>query len=117
MAEVCLHRVVPQFPLSQLLQAPKGHYVELNFTLKISDRKPCSDDMYLEFRDGYNVSANLLGRFCGRNISGIVRSSGHQSNPKKLFTTLSFHIHNILVVFRVTFTHKKTSPCLSCVSN
>ena len=77
MAEVCLQRVVPRFRSSLLLQAPKGHYVELNFTLKTSNEIPCFDDnMYLEFRDGYDESANLLGRFCGRNISGIVRSSG-----------------------------------------
>ena len=76
MAEVYLQRVVSGFPSSQLLQAPKGHYVQLNFTLKTSYEIMFINDRYLEFRDGYNESANLLGRFCGRNISGIVRSSG-----------------------------------------
>ena len=74
--EVRLQRVIPSFHSTQLLQAPKGHYVELNFTLKTSHAYPCIDDLYLEVRDGYNESSNLLGVFCGRNISGIVRSSG-----------------------------------------
>ena len=39
---------------------------------------PCADEEYLEIRDGYNQSGNLLGVFCGRYISGVtVRSSGH----------------------------------------
>ena len=74
--EVRPQRVVPSFHLTKLLQAPKGHYVELNFTFKTSYPTPCIDDMYLEVRDGDNVSSNLLGVFCGRNISGTVRSSG-----------------------------------------
>ena len=74
--EVRLQRVVPRFYSSILLQAPKGHYVELNFTMESSYLTPCIDDEYIEVRDGYNKSANLLGVFCGRNISVIVRSSG-----------------------------------------
>ena len=74
--EVRLQRVVPSFHSTQLLQAPKGHYVELNFTLKTSYPYPCIDDLYLEVHDRYNEFSNLLGVFCGRNISGIVRSSG-----------------------------------------
>ena len=74
--EVRLQRVVPSFHSTQLLQAPKGHYVELNFTLKTSYPTPCIHDKYLEVRDGYDESSNLLGVFCGRNISGTVRSSG-----------------------------------------
>ena len=74
--EVRLQRVVPRFNLSILLQAPKGHYVELNLTMESSYVTPCIDDKYLEVRDGYNKSANLLGVFCGGNISVIVRSSG-----------------------------------------
>ena len=74
--EVRLQRILPSSRVSQLLQAPKGHHVELNFTLKTSYPIPCIDDMYLEVRDGYKKSASLLGRFCGRKISGIVRSSG-----------------------------------------
>ena len=74
--EVRLQRVIPSFHSTQLLQAPKGHYVELNFTLKTSYPYPCIDDLYLEVHDRYNEFSNLLGVFCGRNISGIVRSSG-----------------------------------------
>ena len=74
--EVRLQRVVPRFDTSILLQAPKGHYVELNFTMQSLYPTPCIYDQYLEVRDGYNKSANLLGEFCGRNISVIVRSSG-----------------------------------------
>ena len=74
--EVRPQRVVPSFHATQLLQAPKGHYVELSFTLKTSNPTPCIDDMYLEVRDGYNKSSSILGVFCGRNISGVVRSSG-----------------------------------------
>ena len=74
--EVRLQRVVPSFRSSKLLQAPKGHYVELNFSLETSHGTPCIDDMYLEVRDGYNKSANLLCVFCGGNMSVIFRSSG-----------------------------------------
>ena len=74
--EARLQRVVPRFNLSILLQAPKGHYVELNLTMESSYVTPCIDDKYLEVRDGYNKSANLLGVFCGGNMSVIVRSSG-----------------------------------------
>ncbi|CAH3158165.1 unnamed protein product, partial [Pocillopora meandrina] len=75
--EVHLQRAVPRFHSSILLQVPKGHYVELNFTMESSSLTPCIYDEYMEVRDGYNESANLLGVFCGRNISVIVRSSGH----------------------------------------
>ena len=74
--EVRLQRVVPRFNLSILLQAPKGHYVELNLTMESSYVTPCIDDKYLEVRDGYNKSANLLGVFCGGNNSVVMRSSG-----------------------------------------
>ena len=63
--EVRLQRVVPRFCTSILLQAPKGHYVELNFTMQSLYPTPCIYDQYLEVRDGYNKSANLLGEFCG----------------------------------------------------
>ena len=74
--EVHLQRVVPWFHSSILLQAPKGHYVELNFTMESSYLTPYIYDEYLEVRDGYNKSANLLGVFCGGNISVVMRSSG-----------------------------------------
>ena len=67
--------------------------MELNFTMESSYLTPCIYDEYFEVRDGYNKSANLLGVFCGRNISVIVRSSGHQQKtqfyrycPLKLLT-------------------------------
>ena len=50
--------------------------MELNFSLGTLHATPCIDDMYLEVRDGYNKSANLLGVFCGGNISVVMRSSG-----------------------------------------
>ena len=76
--EVRLQRLVPWFYSSKVLRVPKGQYVEMNFTL-VSKwyPTPCIDDMYLEVRDGYNKSANLLGVFCGARIYSIVRSSGH----------------------------------------
>ena len=97
-AEVRLQRVVPSFRSSKLLQAPKGHYVELNFSLETSHGTPCIDDMYLEVRDGYSKSANLLGVFCGRNISGIVRSSGRSLWLGK---TAKFNYH-----FRCSYSNK-----------
>ena len=50
--------------------------MEINFTMETDHPSPCIDDMYLEVRDGYNKFSNLLGVFCGRNIAGILRSSG-----------------------------------------
>ena len=75
-AKVHLQRRVPKFHSTELLQVPKGHYVEMNFTMKNYFASPCLDDVYLEIRDGYNKSANLLGKFCEMHISSIVRSSG-----------------------------------------
>ena len=96
--EVRLQRVVPRFNLSILLQAPKGHYVELNLTMESLYLIPCIDDKYLEVRDGYNKSANLLGVFCGRNNSVIVRSRGQNLWIRK-------SAHNISR-FRGSYTNK-----------
>ena len=74
--EVRLQRVVPRFNLSILLQAPKGHYVELNLIMESLYLTPCIDDKYLEVRDGYNKSANLLGVLYLVYISVVMRSSG-----------------------------------------
>ncbi|KAJ7385624.1 hypothetical protein OS493_015212, partial [Desmophyllum pertusum] len=73
--------VYPQQTAStKILNVPKGHYVELNFTMQ-SDSfylTPCLDGIYLEVRDGDKQSANLLGIFCGNHVTGVtVRSSGH----------------------------------------
>ena len=97
--EVRLQRVVPRFDTSKLLQAPKRHYVELNFTMQSLYPTPCIYDEYLEVRDGYNKSANLLGVFCGRSISVIVRSSGQNLWIRKSAYFLSW--------FRGSYTNKK----------
>ena len=80
MAEV-YSRDMPDFDTTQRLQVEKGQYVEIELELYMpldSPGAPCADEEYLEIRDGYNQSGNLLGVFCGRYISGVtVRSSGH----------------------------------------
>ena len=74
-------RYIPDFDTTQRLQVEKGKYVEIELGLLMdpdSAGAPCADEEYLEIRDGYNQSGNLLGVFCGRYISGVtVRSSGH----------------------------------------
>ena len=69
---------VPSFWDSHVLSAPKGHYVELNFTMRSYSwtPRPCLQDYYLEIRDGNNQSANVLGVFCGDYKAAVVRSSG-----------------------------------------
>ena len=74
-------RDIPDFHTTQRLQVEKGKYVEIELGLWMDPDlpgAPCADEEYLEIRDGYNQSGNLLGVFCGRYISGVtVRSSGH----------------------------------------
>ena len=74
-------RDIPDFDTTQRLQVEKGKYVEIELELWMDSDlpgAPCADEEYLEIRDGYNQSGNLLGVFCGRYISGVtVRSSGH----------------------------------------
>ena len=69
---------VPRFDSTRALSAPKGHYVELKFTMRSTWRnpRPCLRDNYLEIRDGNNRSANVLGVFCGDHETAVVRSSG-----------------------------------------
>lgn len=69
---------VPSFWKSHVLSAPKGHYVELNFSMRSysSAPRPCLQDYYLEIRDGNNSFANVLGVFCGDKKAAVVRSSG-----------------------------------------
>ena len=59
----------------------RGEYVEITLSLMLPSYfsgVPCADNEYLEIRDGYNQSANLLGVFCGRYIKSLIRrSSGH----------------------------------------
>ena len=75
--------------------------MELNFTMESSYLTPCIDDKYLEVRDGYNKSANLLGEFCGWNFSVIVRSSG-----QKLWIRKSDHFNDDFGWFRGSYTNK-----------
>ena len=69
---------VPWFDSTHVLSAPKGHYVELKFTMYSywSIPLPCLRDNYLEIRDGNNRSANVLGVFCRDHETALVRSSG-----------------------------------------
>ena len=69
---------VPSFWKSHVLSAPKGHYVELNFSMRSysSAPRPCLQDYYLEIRDGNNQLANVLGVFCGDHKAAVVRSRG-----------------------------------------
>ena len=71
-------RRVPWFHSTYVLSAPKGHYVELNFTMYsyLSFPRPCLRDNYLEIRDGNSRSANVLGVFCRDHETALVRSSG-----------------------------------------
>ena len=54
--------------------------MEIELGLKMdyeSPEAPCADEEYLEIRDGYNQSGNLLGVFCGRYVPRFkLRSSG-----------------------------------------
>ena len=54
--------------------------MEVELELKMdynSPEVPCADEEYLEIRDGYNQSGNLLGVFCGRYVPRFkLRSSG-----------------------------------------
>ena len=74
-------RDIPDFDTTQRLQVEKGKYVEIELGFYLpsdSPGAPCADEEYLEIRDGYNQSGNLLGVFCGRYIRDVtVRSSGH----------------------------------------
>ena len=73
-------RYIPDFDTTHRLQVEKGKYVEIKLYLRLNPDlpgAPCADEEYLEIRDGYNQSGNLLGVFCGRYIRDVtVRSSG-----------------------------------------
>ena len=73
-------RYIPDFDTTHRLQVEKGKYVEIKLYLRLNPGlpgAPCADEEYLEIRDGYNQSGNLLGVFCGRYIRDVtVRSSG-----------------------------------------
>ena len=79
-AEVYSGKRFPGFDTSHLLQVQKGQYVEIKLGLWMhpnSPEAPCADEEYLEIRDGYNRSGNILGVFCGRHVPRFkLRSSG-----------------------------------------
>ena len=79
-AEVYSRQRFPDFDTTHRLQVQKGKYVEIELRLWMypdSPGAPCADEEYLEIRDGYNQSGNLLGVFCGRYVPHIkLRSSG-----------------------------------------
>ena len=79
-AEAYSRYYIPDFDTTHRLQVEKGQYVEieLRFYLPFDlPGAPCADEEYLEIRDGYNQSGNLLGVFCGRYVPHFkLRSSG-----------------------------------------
>ena len=78
--EVYSRQHIPDFDTTHRLQVEKGKYVEieLRFYLPLdSPGAPCADEEYLEIRDGYSQSGNLLGVFCGIDVPRFkLRSSG-----------------------------------------
>ena len=79
-AEVYSRQRIPNFDTTHRLQVEKGQYVEIELELWMhpdTPGAPCADEEYLEIRDGYNQSGNLLGVFCGRYVPHFkLRSSG-----------------------------------------
>ena len=79
-AEVYSRQRIPDFDTTHHLQVEKGKYVEIELGFYLhsdSPGAPCADEEYLEIRDGYNQSGNLLGVFCGRDVPRFkLRSSG-----------------------------------------
>ena len=79
-AEVYSRQRIPDFDTTHRLQVEKGKYVEIELGLYLPrdlPGAPCADEEYLEIRDGYNQSGNLLGVFCGRHVPRFkIRSSG-----------------------------------------
>ena len=76
-------RDIPDFDTSQRLHVKKGQYVEIELDLWLDytlPGAPCADEEYLEIRDGYNQSGNLLGVFCGRYVPHFtLRSNGQNT--------------------------------------
>ena len=82
-AEVYSQQSFPYFDTTHLLQVQKGKYVEIELELWMrpdTPGAPCADEEYLEIRDGYNQSGNLLGVFCGRYVPHFtLRSNGQNT--------------------------------------
>lgn len=59
-----------------ILRGPKPGKIRLQFTtFDIESDSHCLYD-YVEIRDGGNVGAPMLGRFCGEKLPDILESSG-----------------------------------------
>ena len=82
-AEVYSRQLIPYFDTTHRLQVEKGQYVEIELELRLNSAlpgAPCADEEYLEIRDGYNQSGNLLGVFCGRYVPHFtLRSNGQNT--------------------------------------
>ena len=79
---------VQEFDGKKIILVPRGHYVELNFTIRSYFPQTCLRGFNLEIRDGSNQATNLLGEFCGDYGTGVVRSSGRYMWLKFIATGL-----------------------------
>ena len=79
---------VQEFDGKKFISVPRGHYVELNFTIRSYYPQTCLWGFNLEIRDGRNQATNLLGEFCGDYGTGVVRSSGRYMWLKFIRTDL-----------------------------
>ena len=86
---------VQEFDGKKFILVPRGHYVELNFTIRSYFPQTCLWGFNLEIRDGRNQATNLLGEFCGDYGTGVVRSSGRYMWLKFIWTDL----YNYISVF------------------
>ena len=70
------------------ITVPEEHYVEITISFRVEyGSLPCLLGIYIEFRDGLNQSANLLGILCEAfTKERAFRSSGHNMY-------LKFHKH------------------------
>ena len=84
-----------EFDGKKFILVPRGHYVELNFTIRSYFPQTCLWGFNLEIRDGRNQATNLLGEFCGDYGTGVVRSSGRYMWLKFIQTDL----YNYISVF------------------
>ena len=88
---------VQEFDGKKFISVPRGHYVELNFTIRSCFPETCLWGFNLEIRDGSNQSTNLLGEFCGDYGTGVVRSSGRYMWLKFIRT----NFYNYISIFYI----------------
>ena len=88
---------VQEFDGKKFISVPRGHYVELNFTIRSYFPEICLWGFNLEIRDGSNQSTNLLGEFCGDYGTGVVRSSGRYMWLKFIQT----NFYNYISIFYI----------------